>query len=57
MSRQGLNSFVMIFKEHVPMENVPRKILDLIDEESYIELPTDVKEINHFWPTLRSAFI
>lgn len=55
MSRQGENLMLLIFKEDIPPDKIPRKIRQIIEEKSYVQFPVEREDVDNFWRVVKIA--
>ena len=56
-SREKENVLFLIFYEAVPADIIPLKIMDVINQKSYIEFPNDEYGNTVFWNQLGEALV
>ena len=56
-SRDKENVLFLIFYEAVPADEIPLKIMDVINQKSYIEFPNDEYGNTVFWNRLGEALM
>lgn len=52
VSRQGVDCIIMVLKEKISERNIPRKMYDIMKDESYIIFPEDETDKAAFWDRL-----
>ncbi|XP_052090822.1 toll-like receptor 4 [Mytilus californianus] len=57
MSRQGTNMLILVFKEKIPQKRTPQKIMQIVQEEVYIDFPDDIEGEEIFWNHLTDSLL
>ncbi|CAC5379727.1 unnamed protein product [Mytilus coruscus] len=57
MSRQGINMLILVFKEEIPQKRIPQKIMQIVQEEVYIDFPDDIEDEEIFWNHLTDSLL
>ncbi|XP_053409032.1 toll-like receptor 4 [Mercenaria mercenaria] len=55
--KTGRNVVCLVMLEEVPLSGLPLEILDIIREQTYLELPTDIQHSDMFWDRVHGALI
>ncbi|CAG2238433.1 Toll-like receptor 4 [Mytilus edulis] len=54
-SREGQNILFLVFYENIPSKNLPLVMLEVVQQQSYIEYPSDANERVVFWENINQA--
>ncbi|XP_052064358.1 toll-like receptor 4 [Mytilus californianus] len=54
-SREGQNILFLVFYENIPSKNLPLVMLEVVQQQSYIEYPSDANERVVFWENIKQA--
>ncbi|VDI43161.1 Hypothetical predicted protein [Mytilus galloprovincialis] len=52
VSRQGVNCMIMVIKEKIKERDIPRKMYDIMKDESYLTFPDEEEDKEAFWERL-----
>lgn len=54
-SRKGQNILFLVLIENIPSKNLPLVMLEIVQQQSYIEYPSDANERVVFWENIKQA--
>ncbi|XP_063422298.1 toll-like receptor 4 [Mytilus trossulus] len=57
ISRQGTNMLILVFKEDIPQNIIPKKIQQIVQEEVYLDFPDDIEDKEIFWNHLTRSIL